>query len=88
MNFSPVKELNTMATDSPSKDEGLISFFDYLKGWLPLVWRLPTILYTLKQVVNVGLENREYWGSMLEENAAKFPGNHAIKGLLQLSGIQ
>jgi len=68
-----------MAADSPSKDEGLISFFDYLKGWLPLVWRLPTILYTLKQVVNVGLENRESWGSMLEENAAKFPGNPAIK---------
>jgi acyl-CoA synthetase (AMP-forming)/AMP-acid ligase II len=72
-------ELKTMAADSPSKDEGLISFFDYLKGWLPLVWRLPTILYTLKQVLNVGLENRESWGSMLEENAVKYPDNPAIK---------
>ena len=68
-----------MAADSPSKGEDLISFFDYLKGWLPLVWRLPTILYTLKQILNVGSENRESWGSMLEENAAKFPDNPAIK---------
>ena len=68
-----------MATDSPSKDQGLISFSEYLKGWLPLVWRLPTILYTLKQILNVGLENRESWGSMLEENSEKFPDNPAIK---------
>jgi len=65
--------------ESPSKNEGLISLSDYLKGWLPLVWRLPTILQNRKQVVNVGTENRESWGSMLEENAAKFPDNPAIK---------
>jgi citronellyl-CoA synthetase len=68
-----------VAADSPSKNEGLISFFDYLKGWLPLAWRLPTILRNRKQVTNVGIENRESWGSMLEENAAKFPDNPAIK---------
>ncbi len=68
-----------MAADSPAKDEGLISLSDYLKGWLPLVWRLPAILYNVKQILNVGVENRESWGSMLEENAAKFPDNPAIK---------
>ena len=68
-----------MAADSSSKSEGLISFFDYLKGWLPLVWRLPVILYTQKQVAKVNTDNRESWGSMLEENAAKFPHNPAIK---------
>ncbi len=68
-----------MADASPSKNEGLVSLSDYLKGWLPLVWRLPTILRTRKQVANVGTENRESWGSMLEENAAKFPDNPAIK---------
>ena len=68
-----------MADHSPSKDEGLISFFDYLKGWLRLVWRLPTILYNGRKVLNVGTENRESWGSMLEENAAEFPDNPAIK---------
>jgi acyl-CoA synthetase (AMP-forming)/AMP-acid ligase II len=68
-----------MTADIPSKDEDLISFFDYIKGWLPLVWRLPAILRNRKQVVNVGTENRKSWGSMLEENAAKFPDNPAIK---------
>jgi len=68
-----------MAVDSQSKDESLISFFDYLKGWLPLVWRLPTILYNCIKVLNVGTKNRESWGSMLEENAEKFPDNPAIK---------
>jgi len=68
-----------VAADSPSKEEGLISFCDYLKGWLPLAWRLPTILRNRKRVANVGIENRESWGSMLEENAAKFPDNPAIK---------
>ncbi len=68
-----------MADDFPSKDEGLISFFDYLKGWLCLSWRLPTLLRTKKQIENIGTENRESWGSMLEENAEKFPDNPAIK---------
>jgi len=68
-----------MAAGSLSKDEGLISFFDYLNGWFKLSWRLPTILLTLKKVLNVGTENRESWGGMLEENAAKFPDNAAVK---------
>ena len=68
-----------MIADSPPKDEGLISFLDYIKGWLPLVWRLPAILYYRKRVANVGVENRESWGSMLEEAATKFPNNPAIK---------
>jgi citronellyl-CoA synthetase len=68
-----------MSADSPSTVEGLISLPDYLKGWFKLSWRLPTILHTLKQVLNVGTENRESWGSMLEENAKKFPDNPAVK---------
>ena len=68
-----------MAGDSPTKHEGLISFFDYIKGWLGLSWRLPILLRTQKQIANIGIENRESWGSMLEENAAKFPHNPAIK---------
>jgi acyl-CoA synthetase (AMP-forming)/AMP-acid ligase II len=68
-----------MADESPSNNEGLVSLSDYLKGWLPLVWRLPTIVRNRKQVANVGTENRESWGSMLEDTAAKFPDNPAIK---------
>ena len=68
-----------MGPDSPPNDEGLISFFAYLKGWLKLSWRLPAIWRTQKHVLNVGIENRESWGSMLEENALNFPNNPAIK---------
>jgi len=68
-----------VTVDSPSRDEDLVSLTNYLKGWLSLSWRLPAILRNRKQVANVGTENRESWGSMLEENAAKFPANPAIK---------
>ena len=68
-----------MATETSSTNEGLISFFDYIKAWLNLSWRLPIILRTKKQVANVATENRESWGSMLEENARDFPDNPAIK---------
>jgi len=68
-----------MTSDFPSRDKNRISFFDFLKGWLLQVWRLPILFYIRKQVINVGIENRESWGSMLEENAAKFPDNPAIK---------
>jgi len=70
-----------MAADSHQKDEGLISLPDYLKGWIKLSWRLPTILRTLKQVLNVGTEHRESWGSMLEDNARDFPDNPAVKSV-------
>jgi hypothetical protein len=73
------KDFCKMGPVSPSNDEGLISCFDYLKGWFKLSWRLPAILRTQKDVLNVGIENRESWGSMLEENALKFPDNPAIK---------
>ena len=68
-----------MAEDSPSKHEGLISFFDYFIGRLRLSWRQPAIRRAQEQFDNVATENRESWGSMLEENAARFPDNPAIK---------
>ncbi|MCP4625465.1 MAG: long-chain-acyl-CoA synthetase [bacterium] len=68
-----------MSEDSLSKDESLLSFLDYLKGWLHLSGRLPTILRTQKKMAIIGTENRESWGSMLEENAARFPHNPAVK---------
>lgn len=57
----------------------MISLFDYIKGWLKLSGRLPTILRTQKQIFKVDTDNRESWGSMLEENAKKFPDNPAVK---------
>jgi len=68
-----------MAADSQKIDEGLISFLEYFKGWFSLSYRLPSIWRTRKQVLNVGTENRESWGSMLEENAKQFPDNPAVK---------
>ncbi|CAB1081190.1 hypothetical protein D1AOALGA4SA_8847 [Olavius algarvensis Delta 1 endosymbiont] len=68
-----------MSDESIAKAEGLISFFDYLKGWLALARRLPVLLRTQRQVANIKTANRESWGSMLEDNAAKFPANPAVK---------
>ena len=63
----------------PAKNDGLISLIDFLKGWLYLSHRIPGILRTQKKIQNVAHENRESWGSMLEENAQRFPDNPAIK---------
>ena len=68
-----------MSDDSLSADEDLITFSDYFKGWLGLARRLPTVLRTQRQMAKIGTENRESWGSMLEENADKFPDNPAVK---------
>jgi citronellyl-CoA synthetase len=62
-----------------AKGEDVISFFDFLKGWLSIAWRLPVIIRTRKKMARVGEENRESWGSMLEENAKKFPDHPAVK---------
>jgi citronellyl-CoA synthetase len=68
-----------MAKDNSSINEGLLSFFDYWKGRLRLLWRQPAIRRAQEQFDNVATENRESWGSMLEENAACSPDNPAIK---------
>jgi citronellyl-CoA synthetase len=68
-----------MTTGSKSDNEDIVSFFDYLMGWLSISWRLPTILRTRKKITGVGEENRESWGSMLEETARVFPDNTAVK---------
>ncbi len=68
-----------MAADNQSQDEGLISFFAYLKGWLRICGRLPAILQAKKKLTHIAADNRESWGSMLEMNAAKFALNPAVK---------
>jgi acyl-CoA synthetase (AMP-forming)/AMP-acid ligase II len=68
-----------MADDLLTGNEDLVSLPAYLKGWLALAWRLPGILRAQRLIGRVGVDNRESWGSMLEENAAKFPDNPAVK---------
>ncbi|MCP4665788.1 MAG: long-chain-acyl-CoA synthetase [Deltaproteobacteria bacterium] len=62
---------------SPEKD--LITLTQYLKGWLSMSWRLPSMIKTFKHVSRIDEENRESWGSLVEECAARFPENPAIK---------
>ena len=68
-----------MVSKSRVQKDGLITRKDYIKGWLSISWRLPTISRIIKHLYNIGEEDRESWGSMLEENADKFPNNTAIK---------
>jgi acyl-CoA synthetase (AMP-forming)/AMP-acid ligase II len=68
-----------MPFDTQTQNEGLISLKDYLVGWLSISWRLPSIIRTTKHLFNMDSENLESWGSMLEENALKYPNNLAIK---------
>jgi citronellyl-CoA synthetase len=68
-----------MVSKSRVQKDGLITRKDYIKGWLSISWRLPTISRIIKHLYNISVEDRESWGSMLEENADKFPNNTAIK---------
>jgi len=66
------------ANSKVSKDD-LITRTQYWRKRLSLLWRLPDIIKTTKHIGNIGVENRESWGSMLEETADRFPDNAAIK---------
>ena len=68
-----------MVSQSRVQKDGLITRLQYLRGRLSILWRLPTIFRTTKHISNIGEEDRESWGSMLEENADKFPNNTAVK---------
>ncbi|UCF92156.1 MAG: long-chain-acyl-CoA synthetase [Desulfobacterales bacterium] len=68
-----------MPAAAQSKSEGLISRTAYIWRWLCIGWRLPSIMRARQKAARVAVENRESWGSMLEENAARFPDNAALK---------
>ena len=68
-----------MSENRQTQNEDLISFKDYILGRLSISWRFPSILKYSRKSLKVTEENRESWGSMLEENAEKFPDNAAIK---------
>lgn len=68
-----------MAGDVQSKNGHTITLWDIVLGWLPLCRRLPSIIRTSKRINHIAAENRESWGSMLEETARKYPQNMAIK---------
>jgi citronellyl-CoA synthetase len=68
-----------MTNKSPSRNEDLVTFRDYIVGQLSLLWRLPSIVRNVRHIYKLDKENRESWGSLLEENARRFPENMAVK---------
>jgi len=60
-------------------EKDIVRWWQYWPKRLSLVPRLPAILKTAKHVANLSVENRESWGSMLEEAAVRFPDSAAIK---------
>jgi citronellyl-CoA synthetase len=66
-------------TDTSLTDNQLITLPQYVRARMRLLPRVPTILRTIKRIKSIGVENRESWGLMLEENAANFPDNVAVK---------
>ncbi|MHC4106156.1 MAG: AMP-binding protein, partial [Planctomycetota bacterium] len=68
-----------MPDQNHAKQNDLITLTQYVKGWLSISWRLPSIIRTTRHLFNIDNQNQESWGSMLEENAKKFPNNATIK---------
>ena len=59
--------------------QDLITPTQYWSRRLSLLGRMPDITKIAEHIGNISVENRESWGSMLEETAAKFPDKAAIK---------
>lgn len=59
--------------------ENMITFSQYLFAQLRFLSRFPAVMRNIKHVRNIDQENRESWGSLLEETAAKLPRNIAVK---------
>ena len=66
-----------MLSETQAPNEDLITRWQYIRGRLGILWSFLTIKKTIKHLENIFVENRESWGSMLEETAAKFPDNAA-----------
>ncbi len=68
-----------MAQNSKVPEHDLITPTQYWSKRLSLLPRWPDITKTIEHIANITVENRESWGSMLEETADRFPDNIAIK---------
>ena len=60
-------------------EKDLVRWWQYWPRRLSLLTRLPVILKTAKHIANLGVENKESWGSMLEQAAVRFADSAAIK---------
>jgi len=68
-----------MANKSQGRDADLIRLRDYVMGRLALARRYLSIRRNIKRISRLNQENRESWGSLLEQNAEKYPHNPAVK---------
>jgi len=72
-------EYSVMPVNQHLHPDDLINPMDYYLGLLRQCWRWPSIKKITRKIENLATENRESWGSMLEETAQKYPHNPAIK---------
>ena len=56
-----------------------VTFFKYASALLAFAPRWPQIRRVTRKMERITIENRESWGSMIEENARRFPDNAAVK---------
>ena len=68
-----------MADDPSSIDRDLISEEDFFRAQAEYAARLSSLQPVIDHIQRIGEENRESWGSLLEQNAEKFPDSMAVK---------
>jgi len=68
-----------MADDPSSIDRDLISEEDFFRAQAEYAARLASLQPVIDHIQRIGEENRESWGSLLEQNAEKFPDSIAVK---------
>src|SRR5210317_270163 len=68
-----------MPANQQLRADNLIKPMAYYLGLLRHYRRWPSIRKTNRKIESISIENRESWGSMLEETAQKYPHNPAIK---------
>jgi citronellyl-CoA synthetase len=68
-----------MGDEMGEHEKDIVSWWQFWKGRLALVPRLPAIAKTVRHIAKLGVENQASWGSLLEAAAAQYPANAAIK---------
>ena len=67
-----------MTNNKIAKHEDVLKFTDLIPGILSILWRLPTIIKSMKTTMNMKPEDRVSIGRILEHNAIKYKNRNAI----------
>lgn len=68
-----------MSKRSELKIKQVITFTEFLKGFLSISFRIPYLIKLFKEISSLNEESHESWGMLLERNAEKYPNNPALK---------